>query len=114
MLCYVFNVRESKYRSKRDDKPRDGWNVSLVCLEGSKFHLETFIDKKDDVFYKKDGSDLSKVFCAGFWDIDIYEFEVRGDNGISMYQKKIIKVYAHKTLEDAKPYLEPKKVEVKK
>ena len=54
MLCYVFNVRESKYRSKRDDKQRDGWNVSLVCLEGSKFHLETFIDKKEDVFYRKD------------------------------------------------------------
>lgn len=114
MLCYVFNVRESKYRSKRDDKPRDGWNVSLVCLEGSKFHLETFIDKKDDVFYKKGETDLSRVFSPGFWDIDIYEFEVRGDNGISMYQKKIIKVYAHRTLDDAKPYLEPPKREVKK
>lgn len=108
MLCYVFNVRESKYKSKRDDKYRDGWNVSLVCLEGSKFHLETFIDKKEDVFYKQDKADLSKVFRSGFWDIDIYEFEVRGDNGISMYQKKITKVFAHKTLEDAKPYLESK------
>lgn len=114
MLCYVFNVRDSKYRSKRDDKFRDGWNVSLVCLEGSKFHLETFIDKKEDVFFKKGDSDLSKIFSPGFWDIDIYEFEVRGENGISMYQKKIIKISAHKSLEDARPYLEPKKVEVKK
>lgn len=109
MLCYVFNVRESKYKSKRDEKYRDGWNVSLVCLEGSKFHLETFIDKRDDVFEKKGGGDLSKVFCPGFWDIKIYEFEVRGDNGVSMYQKKIIKVLATRTLEDAKPYLESKK-----
>ena len=109
MLCYVFNVRESKYRSKRDDKQRDGWNVSLVCLEGSKFHLETFIDKKDDVFVRQGNSDLSKVFSSGFWDIDIYEFEVRGDNGISMYQKKIIKVLGHRTLKDAEPYLVPKK-----
>lgn len=108
MLCYVFNVRESKYKSKRDDKLRDGWNVSLVCLEGSKFHLETFIDKKEDAFYKHEKADLSKVFRPGFWDIDIYEFEVRGDNGISMYQKKITKVLAHRTLEDAKPYLESK------
>lgn len=114
MLCYVFNVRESKYRSKRDDKQRDGWNVSLVCLEGSKFHLETFIDKKEDVFFKKGETDLSRVFSPGFWDIDIYEFEVRGENGISVYQKKIIKVLAHRTLEDARLYLEPEKKEIKK
>lgn len=105
MLCYVFNVRESKYRSKKDNKDKMGWNVSLVALEGSKFHLETFIDKKDDVFYHVGDTDLSKVFSPGFWDIDIYEFEVRGDQGVSMYQKKIIKVNAHKTLEDAKGYL---------
>lgn len=109
MLCYVFNVRESKYKSKKDDKQRDGWNVSLVCLEGSKFHLETFIDKRDDVFLKQGNADLSRVFSPGFWDIDIYEFEVRGDNGISMYQKKIIKVLGHRTLKDAELFLEPKK-----
>lgn len=106
MLCYVFNVRESKYRSKKDQKDRSGWNVSLVALEGSKFHLETFIDRKDEVFFKQGDSDLSKVFRPGFWDIDIYEFEVRGDQGVSMYQKKIVKINAHKSLDDAKVYLE--------
>ena len=106
MLCYVFNVRESSYTSKKDNKKKDGWNVSLVALEGSKFHLETFIDKKDDVFYRSGDSDLSKVFKPGFWAIDIYEFEIRGDQGVSMYQKKIIKILAHKSLDDAKGYLE--------
>lgn len=105
MICYVFNVRQSAYKSKKDNKDKKGWNVSLVCLEGSKFHLETFIDQKDDVLYRSGDSDLSKVFCPGFWDIDIYEFEVRGDQGVSMYQKKIVKVLAHKSLEDAKPFL---------
>ena len=105
MLCYVFNVRESRYKSKKDQKDRVGWNVSLVALEGSKFHLETFIDKKDEVFYRQGDSDLSKVFRPGFWDIDIYEFEVRGDQGVSMYQKKICRINAHKSLEDAKEYL---------
>lgn len=106
MLCYVFNVRESSYTSKKDNKKKDGWNVSLVALEGSKFHLETFIDKKDDVFFRSGESDLSKVFKPGFWDIDIYEFEIRGDQGVSMYQKKIIKILAHKSLDDARGYLE--------
>ena len=106
MLCYVFNVRESRYKSKKDNKEKQGWNVSLVALEGSKFHLETFIDKKDDVFFRTGDSDLSRVFSPGFWDIDIYEFEVRGDQGVSMYQKKIVKIIAHKSLEDAKGYLE--------
>lgn len=105
MICYVFNVRESRYKSKKDNKEKQGWNVSLVVLEGSKFHLETFIDKKDEVFLRSGDSDLSKVFSPGFWDIDIYEFEVRGDQGVSMYQKKIVKVLAHKSLEDAKPFL---------
>ena len=105
MLCYVFNVRESKYRSKKDNKDKMGWNVSLVALEGSKFHLETFIDKKDDLFNKSGDADLSKVFGPGFWDIDIYEFEIRGDQGVSMYQKKIVKIIAHKSLEDANGYL---------
>ena len=109
MICYVFNVRKSEYTSKKDNKKRDGWNVSLVCLEGSKFHLETFIDKKDDVFYRSGDSDLSKVFSPGFWDVDIYEFESRNDNGISIYQKRIVKVLAHKTLDDARSYLEVKK-----
>ena len=105
MLCYVFNVRESRYKSKKDQKDRFGWNVSLVALEGSKFHLETFIDQKDEVFYRQGDSDLSKAFRPGFWDIDIYEFEVRGDQGVSMYQKKIVRINAHKSLEDAKEYL---------
>ena len=109
MICYVFNVRISEYTSKKDNKKRNGWNVSLVCLEGSKFHLETFIDKKDEVFYKNGDSDLSKVFSPGFWDIDIYEFESRNDNGISIYQKRIVKIMAHRTLEDARPFLEPNK-----
>lgn len=105
MICYVFNVRESRYKSKKDNKEKHGWNVSLVALEGSKFHLETFIDKNDDVFRRTTDSDLSKVFSPGFWDIDIYEFEVRGDQGVSMYQKKIVRILASKSLEDAKGYL---------
>lgn len=60
MLCYVFNVRESRYRSKKDNKEKQGWNVSLVALEGSKFHLETFIDKKDDVFYRSGEKTLER------------------------------------------------------
>lgn len=106
MICYVFNVRQSAYKSKKDNKEKRGWNVSLVCLEGSKFHLETFIDAKDDVFYKSADSDLSKIFSPGFWDIDIYEFESRNDNGISIYQKRIVKINAHKSLDDAKGYLQ--------
>lgn len=109
MICYVFNVRKSEFTSKRENKKKNGWNVSLVCLEGSKFHLETFIDKQDNVFYKAGDSDLSAVFSPGFWDIDIYEFESKNDAGISIYQKKIIKIMAHKTLDDAKPFLEPSK-----
>lgn len=106
MICYVFNVRSSTYFSKRDNnKKKDGWNVSLVCLEGSKFHLETFIDKQDNVFVKTSDSDLSKSFKPGFYDIDIYEFESRNDSGISVYQKKIIKINSRKTLDDAKGYL---------
>lgn len=106
MICYVFNVRKSTYTSKKDNKKKDGWNVSLVCLEGSKFHLETFVDSREEIFLKEKNSDLSKVFCPGFWDIDIYEFESRNDMGISIYQKRIVKIQAHKTLEDAKKYLE--------
>lgn len=113
MICYVFNVRKSEYTSKKDNKKKNGWNVSLVCLEGSKFHLETFIDKTDNVFYKLGQSDLSEVFSPGFWDIDIYEFESRNDNGISIYQKRIVKIMAHRTLEDARPFLEPKKEDKK-
>lgn len=107
MICYVFNVRRSKYTSKKDNKKKDGWNVSLVCLEGSKFHLETFIDDHDEIFPRNPKADLSKVFCPGFWDVDIYEFESRNEQGISIYQKRISKILGHLTLEDAKPYLEP-------
>lgn len=106
MLCYIFNVRESAYKSKKDNKEKKGWNVSLVCLEGSKFHLETFIDSKENVFYKNEKSDLSKVFCPGFWDVDIYEYESRSEDGISIYKKRIVRILAHKSLEDAKEYLE--------
>ena len=102
--------RESKYRSKRDDKQRDGWNVSWSVLKALSFHLETFIDKKDDVFLqKKERLIFRRLFLLVFGILEIYEFEVRGDNGISMYQKKIIKVLAHRTLKDAEPFLEPKK-----
>lgn len=104
MLCWVFNVRESSYKSKKENKEKKGWNISLVSLEGSKFHLETFIDQKDNVFLKSGDSDLSKVFKPGFWDIDIYEFESRNDNGISIYQKRISRILAHKTLDDAKQF----------
>lgn len=106
MICYVFNVRESNYLSKKDKKERKGWNVSLVCLEGSKFHLETFIDRKDNIFYVDGNKDLSKTFKPGFWDIDIYEFESRNELGISIYQKKIVKILDHKTLDDARGFLE--------
>ena len=87
MICYVFNVRRSKYTSKKDNKKKDGWNVSLVCLEGSKFHLETFIDDHDEIFPRNPKADLSKVFCPGFWDVDIYEFESRNEQVISAFSQ---------------------------
>ena len=101
MLCYVFKVRQSSYKSKRDEKMKTGFNIALVALEGAKFHLETFIDVKDNVF-ANDG--LKKNFKPGFWDIDIDEFEVYTSSG-SQYVKKIISVMGHKTLEDAKCFL---------
>lgn len=103
MICYVFKVRSARYTSKRDSKSRTGFNVGLVALEGAKFHLETFIDLKDELFDKTQG-DLSKVFSPGFWDIDIDEFEVFTPQG-SQYQKKIIKIKSHKSLDDAKSFL---------
>lgn len=106
MICYVFKVRSSSYKSKRDEKIKKGWNVGLVALEGAKFHLETFIDEKDpNVFYKDGKTDLSKVFKPGFWDIDIDEYEVQSERG-SIYQKKIISISSHKKLEDAKCFLD--------
>lgn len=104
MICYVFKVRSARYTSKRDSKNRTGYNVGLVALEGAKFHLETFIDLKDEVFEKNANGDLQKVFSPGFWDIDIDEFEVYTPTG-SQYQKKIIKIKAHKSLDDAKSFL---------
>lgn len=104
MLCYVFKVRESSYTSKKDTKEKKGFNVALVALEGAKFALETFIQHKDNVFERNMNGDLSKVFSPGFWDIDIDEFQVETDKGL-MYQKKIIKVKAHKSLDDAKQFL---------
>lgn len=99
MKCYVFKVRSSQYLSKRDNKTKKGYNVALVALEGSKYHLETFIELKDDVFANEG---LKKVFAPGFWDIDVDEFEVRSENGVSQYQKKIIQVKAHLALDDCK------------
>lgn len=104
MLCYVFKVRQTKYTSKKDNKAKSGYNVGLIALEGAKFAMETFIDSKDDVFDKSVG-DLSKVFKTGFWDIDIDEYvSFQNDRG-SVYQKKIIKICGHRTLDDAKEYL---------
>lgn len=101
MICYVFKVRSASYKSKRDEKMKQGFNVGLVALEGAKFHLETFIDKKDQVFANEG---LQKNFSPGFWDIDIDEFEVYTPSG-SQYVKKIISVLAHKTLQDAEKFL---------
>lgn len=102
MICYVFKVRAARYKSKRDEKEKSGFNVGLVSLEGAKFHLETFIDNKDKIF-ANDG--LKNKFKPGFWDIDIDEFEVYTQSG-SQYVKKIISISGHKTLEDAKCYLD--------
>ena len=102
MICYVFKVRSASYKSKRDEKMKKGFNVGLVALEGAKFHLETFIDKQDNLF-ANDG--LQKIFAPGFWDIDIDEFEVYTPQG-SQYVKKIISISGHKSLEDAKKFLE--------
>lgn len=104
MKCYVFKVRSARYRSKKDDKEKRGFNVGLVALEGAKFHLETFIDERDNVFDKSNIRDNS-LFKAGFWDIDIDEFEVYTPNG-SQYQKKIIKIIKKLSLEDCKCYLD--------
>lgn len=101
MLCYVFKVRSSSFMSKRDSKEKKGWNVALICLEGAKFHLETFIDSRDKVFAP--GGNLEKIFAPGFWDIDIDEFEVFTPNG-SQYQKKIISVIERKKIDDALKY----------
>lgn len=89
MICYVFKIRSASYLSKKDQKQKTGYNVGLIALEGSKFHLETFIDFKDNVF-KTD--DLKKNFVVGFYNIDIDEFEVYTPTG-SQYQKKIIKIF---------------------
>lgn len=101
MMCYVFKVRHAKYRSKRDEKMKNGYNIGLVSLEGAKFHLETFIDNSDQVFANEG---LKQNFSPGFWDIDIDEFEVYTPNG-SQYQKKIIQVNAKSSLEECKCYL---------
>lgn len=101
MICYVFKVRQAKYRSKRDEKMKNGYNVGLVALEGAKFHLETFIDNSDNVFVNEG---LKQNFAPGFWDIDIDEFEVYTPSG-SQYVKKIISVLGHKTLQDAEKFL---------
>ena len=49
--------------------------------------------------------DLSKSFSVGFFDVDIYEFESRNENGISIYQKRIVKILSRKTLKDAEVFL---------
>lgn len=101
MMCYVFKVRHAKYRSKRDEKMKSGYNIGLVSLEGAKFHLETFIDNSDQVFANEG---LKQNFSPGFWDIDIDEFEVYTPNG-SQYQKKIIQVNGKSSLEKCKLFL---------
>lgn len=88
MICYVFKIRSASYLSKKDQKQKTGYNIGLLALEGAKFHLETFVDFKDNVF-KTD--DLKRSFVPGFYEIDIDEFEVYTPNG-SQYQKKIIKI----------------------
>lgn len=100
MICYVFKVRKASFRSKRDEKVKSGYNVGLLALEGAKFHLETFIDAKDGVFFKDSKVDLEKAFKPGFWDIDIDEFEVYTPQG-SQYQKKIISILKNVSLDDA-------------
>lgn len=101
MKCYVFKVRKTSFRSKRDEKQKTGYNVGLLALEGSKFHLETFIDAKDSVFLKNAQSDLEKVFAPGFWEVDVDEFEVFTPNG-SQYQKKIISITKKYSLDDCR------------
>jgi len=101
MKCYVFKVRKASFRSKRDEKNKSGYNIGLLALEGSKFHLETFVDQKDSVFKKDASSDVEKIFCPGFWEIDIDEFEVYTPNG-SQYQKKIISITKKYSLDDCK------------
>lgn len=94
MICYVFKCRAVTYTSKKDSKTKRGWNVGLLTLEGSKFHLETFVDQADNVFKNSEKSaNLSQVFGVGFWDIDIDEFEVVAAEG-TFYKKKIAAVLA--------------------
>lgn len=88
MICYVFKVRRSSFVSKTDSRTKSGFNVGLLALEGSKFHLETFIDSTDNVFVHDEDK---KKFSVGFYDIDIDEFEVYTPKG-SQYQKKIITI----------------------
>ena len=100
-MTYVFKVRLARYKSKKDEKYKNGCNVGLVALEGAKFHLETFIDFSDQVFANEG---LKKSFQPGFWDIDIDEFEVYTPQG-SQYVKKIISVLGRKNLQDAEKFL---------
>lgn len=91
MICYVFKVRQNTFISKRDNKQKNGYNVGLLALEGSKFHLESFIDSSSREVFSSLPQGV-KSFSTGFWDIDIDEFETRNEYGISIYQKKIIQV----------------------
>jgi hypothetical protein len=96
MICYVFKVRRSSFTSKTDNKVRSGYNVGLVALEGAKFHLETFIDTKENVFVHQVDKNS---FTTGFYEIDIDEFEVYTPKG-SQYQKKIISIQSRVPFDD--------------
>ena len=97
MICYVFKVRRSSFVSKTDSKTKTGFNVGLLALEGSKFHLETFVDSADNVFVH----DVDKKdFCVGFYEVDIDEFEVYTPKG-SQYQKKIITISSRIPFDDS-------------
>ena len=98
MKCYVFKVRRARFCSKTDKREKSGFNIALLSLEGAKFHLETFLDSKDQIF-ANDG--LRNIFKPGFWDIDIDEFEVYTPSG-SQYVKKVISINKSLSLEECK------------
>lgn len=101
MICYIFKVRAASYMSKKEDKQKSGFNIGLLALEGSKFHLETFIDNRLKMQIFKENID--KNFTPGFYDCDIDEFEIYTPNG-SQYSKKIISVNKRLKIEDCTKY----------
>ena len=65
MLCYVFNVRESKYSSKRDDKIAMV-GMYLGVLRDPSSILRLYRQRRMMFFFKKGDSDLSRVFFSWF------------------------------------------------